>query len=170
VPSTSSSVPEDVFAHLHRAVLSARCDAAIGTLTGNRFLLKEAFGLGRVDESRVLEFGLEVRKSGRTTGVTTGYVTSVDNEVEVDGYPGTRVFEDQLTIENYGEVVADDGDSGSVWVDTENRAVGLHFAGDEAGALALANQFIYVLEDLDIGLKVGLTQQDLIAIVHNALA
>ena len=89
--------------------------------------------------------GDKVIKSGRTTGVTNGYVDYVDVEVEVDfGPDGLARFEDQIMLTRMSEP----GDSGSVILrkdDDKMVAVGLLFAGSDQ--VTIANRMSNV-EDL----------------------
>ena len=73
-----------------------------------------------------VEVGQRVKKTGRTTGYTTGTIISVDTTVDVN-FGGNRVarFKDQIFTTHMSE----GGDSGSLVTDIENRAVGLLFAG-----------------------------------------
>jgi len=91
------------------------------------------------------ELGMAVRKSGRTTGVTTGEITSVDTTVRVV-YSGnvTAIFRDQIVT----SPMADGGDSGSVLVDAEVRAVGLLFAGSDRSTIY--NRMTSVLDALGV--------------------
>lgn len=89
--------------------------------------------------------GMEVKKSGRTTGFTRGVVDAVNVTVEVAEYPldcaglETRSarFRNQIVISGLdGKRFGDRGDSGSmVYQDTDvcPAPVGLIFAGNEAG-------------------------------------
>lgn len=94
------------------------------------------------------ELGMPVRKSGRTTGVTTGEITSVDTTVRVV-YTGnvTATFRDQIVTGPMGE----GGDSGSVLVDANMRAVGLLFAGSDKSTLY--NKMTNVLDALAVTLE-----------------
>jgi hypothetical protein len=66
-----------------------------------------------------------VQKSGRTTGYTQANVLDVDATVKVE-YGGFEAsFENQI-ITDY---MSDPGDSGSLLLDGDNKAVGLLFAG-----------------------------------------
>lgn len=161
----------DVIAHLHRAALTDRVDGAIARLTGDRFLLRKALALGPVVEDGRATLGMAVRKEGRTTGVTEGTVTDVNATVNVNGYPpsGFRTFLSQIVIQrDDGVTVALPGDSGSVWIDPANRAVGLHFAGGPM-TLAIANPIAAVLSALDISFVSGVTTQGFVGAGHNAL-
>ena len=81
--------------------------------------------------------GLAVKKSGRTTGLTTGRIQSVNVSVSVD-YGGGNIayFEDQFTVTPGS--FSDGGDSGSLIVEdvaSAPRAVGLLYAGSDAYTL-----------------------------------
>ncbi|MDI7246229.1 MAG: hypothetical protein QME92_01975 [Bacillota bacterium] len=94
------------------------------------------------------ELGMPVRKSGRTTGVTAGEITSVDTTVSVV-YSGntTATFKDQIMT----GVMADGGDSGSVLVDENMRAVGLLFAGSDKSTLY--NKMTSVMDAVGVTLE-----------------
>ena len=158
----------DLVARLHRSVLTSRVDAAIARLTGNRFLLKEVLNLGAVLEMGTHSLGMRVRKSGRTTGVTAGKVVDENADVQIGGYPeGVREFRNQILIEN--GVVSSRGDSGSVWIDSSNRVIGLNFAGSDDDKQAIANPISSVLAALDINLKTGVTMHEFVAAISNLL-
>jgi hypothetical protein len=157
----------DVVARLHRSRLSQRVDAAIARLTGDRFLLREVFGIGPVTMAGIPQLGQHVKKSGRTTGVTAGTVVDDSLEVDVDGYPdGARTFRDQIVIED-GSNVSRAGDSGSAWLDEANRVIGLNFAGSDG--MGIANPIPAVLEELNVNCGSGVTQQDFLAITHSLI-
>lgn len=79
--------------------------------------------------------GDAVRKSGRTTGYTTGTVTAVGVTVNVDfGSFGIARFRDQILIEP-GNFSAG-GDSGSAIFDEDGNWVGLLFAGSATTTFA----------------------------------
>ena len=88
--------------------------------------------------------GLNVAKSGRTTGLTCSTVGSILATVSVDydsscGGPVafTSTFIGQIIINNTGGSFAAPGDSGSLIVTTDNaRPVGLLFAGTSTTAVA----------------------------------
>jgi len=88
--------------------------------------------------------GLNVAKSGRTTGLTCSTVSSILTTVTVDydsscgGPVGfTSTFIDQIIINNTGGSFAAPGDSGALIVTTtQARPVGLLFAGTSTTAVA----------------------------------
>jgi hypothetical protein len=71
---------------------------------------------------------MAVRKSGRTTAITTGEIQQVDVTVDVDyGSGRTARFTDQLLA----GAMSQGGDSGSAVLDADKNLVGLLFAGSD---------------------------------------
>ena len=103
--------------------------------------------------------GTGVAKIGRTTGRTAGRVTAfeIDN-VTVRFDIGELRFDNQIEIEGEGDgPFSDGGDSGSLIVGKDLRAVALLFAGsDQGGAngqgLTYANPIQSVLDALSLEL------------------
>ena len=101
---------------------------------------------------------MKVAKSGRTTGLTCGAITSVALDVSVDYYRDcaetrpylTKLFTNQVAMS--GDRFSDAGDSGALVVDANNaEPVGLFFAGgtDAAGVgHGIANPAQDVLTEL----------------------
>lgn len=103
----------------------------------------------------LVDAGDIVYKVGRTTGATKGRVTAFDLDNVVVSYDlGNLRFDDQIEIEGTGRrPFSDGGDSGSLIVDGDMRAVGLLFAGGDTGGtnglgLTYANPIHRVLGDL----------------------
>jgi len=97
--------------------------------------------------------GLQVGKSGRTTGLTTGYVAAVGAAINVRMGPGgVAHYADQIEVRGTRGVFSSPGDSGSlIWTwDASRDAVGLLFAG--GGGATFANPVDLVLTALDIDL------------------
>jgi hypothetical protein len=88
-----------------------------------------------------------VRKSGRTTGVTTGEVIHTNASVLVWYGDQSAYFVDQIVVtqENWSFIAP--GDSGSV-VDKDGEFVGLVFAGSET--CAVINKAEHIIEGLGI--------------------
>lgn len=103
-------------------------DAAIAKPSYDDVLKEEIYKVGTVQGTIAAEVGMDVKKCGRTTELTTGSITTLDTTIQV-GYGGNRVatFEHQILTSDMSEP----GDSGSLIVDNENRAVGLLFAGSD---------------------------------------
>ncbi|MPQ44475.1 trypsin-like peptidase domain-containing protein [Clostridium tarantellae] len=72
-----------------------------------------------------------VHKSGRTTGYTQGTITSINTIVSIPYRDGLAVFKNAFTT----TVMGAGGDSGSLLLNRENKAVGLLFAGGPYGTI-----------------------------------
>jgi len=83
--------------------------------------------------------GTRVQKSGRTTNYTTGRVRAINATINVN-YGGSRVarFVRQILTTN----MSAPGDSGSLLLDMDRRAVGLLFAG--SSSVTVHNPISYV--------------------------
>ena len=102
-----------------------------------------------------------VYKVGRTTGQTKGRVTAFDvDNVRVQYDMGELRFDSQIEIEGTGtKAFSNSGDSGSLVVDEQLRAVGLLFAGGNVGGsnrkgLTYANPIETVLDTLRVDLEI----------------
>ena len=102
-------------------------DAAIATPERDDLVSDEILELQRVPGLAEAGVGLRVRKSGRTTGVTEGKILATDATVEVDYDEHVATFTDQLVA----GPMSQGGDSGSLLLDEQGRAVGLLFAGSD---------------------------------------
>jgi len=87
-----------------------------------------------------------VKKSGRTTGLTTSSISGLNATISVQyenecagGVAFTKTFTGQIVIANKGSRFLNSGDSGSLMVEnvsTNPRAVGLLYAGSSTSAIA----------------------------------
>jgi len=101
-------------------------DAALGKPLNDADLSDEVLEIGTPSGTASGTIGMSVRKSGRTTGLTEGKITAVAATVRVFyGLTRTARFRDQLVA----SALSQGGDSGSLIVDPDHRAVGLLFAG-----------------------------------------
>ena len=102
--------------------------------------------IGTISSTPVDAFlGQSVKKSGRTTGLTSSRIEALDATVSV-GYTNecggaqyTSTFTGQIIVGNRGSKFIAGGDSGSLMVEnaaTNPRAVGLLFAGSSSIAIA----------------------------------
>jgi len=91
--------------------------------------------------------GMQVKKFGATTGATDGILRGWDFEFSVPYPSGTFWFTNQLWFEaDGGGAFTQPGDSGSLVVTrSDNRPVGLHFAGD-GGRNSYSNPIEVVLQ------------------------
>ena len=95
--------------------------------------------------------GQPVKKYGRTTGLTSGKITGVNATVNVGYGTGTARFVNQIIVENARGFIQG-GDSGSLLVtaDGGNNPVGLLFAGNGSGTMAIANRIELVLDQFGV--------------------
>ena len=105
----------------------------------------DGYGMPRsVPVSAVI--GESVQKYGRTTGLTKGTITGIKFTVNIGYSSGTARFLDQIIVQGNKPVIKA-GDSGSLLVtDPDRDPVGLLFAGNRSGKLAVANRIDLVLE------------------------
>lgn len=104
-------------------------------------------GIGTLSSSTVsAKLRQAVKKSGRTTGLTSSKVKGLNATVSVTyenecagGVAFTKTFTGQIVIANSNRSFLNAGDSGSLMVEnvsTNPRAVGLLFAGSSTSAIA----------------------------------
>lgn len=120
-PFDGGGGPDDVVGHLKRWHLGDLGDAAIAELDGSRhFASGEVLGLWHpVSGCQPPELNLEIRKWGRTTGFTEGFVDGIGLSTSIDyGNNLIRRFEDQFHIAPLypGQNVSQTGDSGALVV------------------------------------------------------
>jgi hypothetical protein len=103
-------------------------DAAIARPLSPDDVSDEILQIGTIQGSAVGELGMAIKKSGRTTGLTTGTIEQVDVSVNVQyGQGQVALFTDQLMA----GAMSQGGDSGSAVLAENNRLVGLLFAGSD---------------------------------------
>src|SRR5262245_18268029 len=121
--------------------LTSNVDAAIARLTPTSPMdtSGKINGIGTISSNPISpSAGLHVQKSGRTTGVTSGTVTSFDTDVSVHYQPRcgmgkkfTISFTNQVVVTSNSGSFSAGGDSGSLIVtnDGNHQPVALLFAG-----------------------------------------
>jgi endonuclease G len=149
----------DTVATLTRDAMSSGLDAAVAALNGSRRLVNDQLGVGPVRGVGTATIGMEVVKSGRTTGVTRGRVTGVEGVAQISYEGVRRLIRQVVTISPlWGGEVSRPGDSSSLWLARESaHAVGIHFAGSDVPERALANDIQSVLAALNVDLDVSAT-------------
>jgi hypothetical protein len=122
-------------------------DAAIARPLSDDLVKDEILQIGTLNGTASGDLGMAIRKSGRTTGLTSGEIMQVDVTVNVQ-YGEGRIarFTDQLMA----GVMSQGGDSGSAVVDDQNRLVGLLFAGSDQSTII--NRIENVFTALEISL------------------
>jgi len=124
-------------------------DAAVALPLNDSEIKDEILGIGQVSGLTTAELGMNVRKSGRTTGLTTGQITILDSTVTVGCSGGRTARFDNQIITN---AMSRGGDSGSLLVTASDppQAVGLLFAGSDQ--VTIYNPIQIVLDSLQINL------------------
>ena len=103
-------------------------DAAIARPLNPEDVSDEILQIGTIQGTAAGELGMAIKKSGRTTGLTTGVIEQVDVSVNVQfGQNQIAMFTDQLMA----GAMSQGGDSGSAVMDDNNRLAGLLFAGSD---------------------------------------
>jgi hypothetical protein len=102
-------------------------DAAVARPVNDDDVLDEILVIGGIEGTRPGELGMPIRKSGRTTGFTTGEIVAIGATVNVNfGTGRIATFEGQFIA----GPMSQGGDSGSLVVAGDSpHAVGLLFAG-----------------------------------------
>jgi hypothetical protein len=154
---------QDHFAVLHRYVHMRlggaqpnRVDAALGLLLANVGAERRICTIGQISAAAAGTEGMLVRKHGRTTGATEGKI----DDAEYDALVGmdhnnpnvVALFEDQLRIVTTTTgPIGLGGDSGSAVIDrSQDRIVGLYFAGPQLGDYGIANKIQHVMTELEV--------------------
>jgi hypothetical protein len=111
-------------------------DAAVAERIENNVSKLEVLEIGKISPITLTPtLGATVRKRGRTTRLTNGFISAIEVEVQVSGYGNgnqTATFQDQVIVETNDNLeFSAGGDSGSLVVGEQNRPVGLLFAGGE---------------------------------------
>lgn len=118
----------------------------IGRMTGS-------WGASPSDFESLTADAMGVRKVGRTTDLTSGYITAIIDALPVDyGFGAIRRFNRVIEVQGTGStpMFSQGGDSGALVVDNEAKAVGLLFAGDSEATYL--NPIEFVLSALNVQL------------------
>lgn len=120
-------------------------DAAVAKPINPDVIAPDILEIGPVTGTAEPELGMTVVKSGRSSGLNTSHiqVTSATVRVNLEGNE-TGLFNDQIVT----GPLALPGDSGSLVLDEQHRAVGLLFAGSDVAAIC--NRITNVLEVLQV--------------------
>ena len=124
-----------------------RVDAALARPVNPADLSPEILELGPVTGIGSAGLGTPVKKSGRTSGLTSGEILQVDVTADIQyGAGRTARFTDQLMA----GAMSSGGDSGSAVLDADNRLIGLLFAGSDT--TTVINPIEHVVAALGIGI------------------
>ncbi len=120
-------------------------DCAVARPTREEKVDAEIMEIGKINDVTAPQVNMLIKKSGRTTGVTEGRIRVLDASVEVNMSENeTAVFTNQFITDPISKA----GDSGSLVVDENNKAVGLLFAGSSRATVC--NYIENVLEELKV--------------------
>ncbi len=143
------------FVKIDRAAMNV-VDCAIAQLLDgietDGAILPGAAALASADPVKAAD-GMQVAKTGRTTGYTEGEVFEVNGTVPIP-YPfGMATFENQIFVRGANGRFSADGDSGALVIDRATRqATGLLFAGSTN--LSVCNPLDAVLAGLGVSLVI----------------
>ena len=150
--SPLASLAESVPLLFSRQGWPNKVDAAIARLVRSNAGSKAIMGIGEVRSLGVPKRGMTVRKSGYATDLTYGQIIDIHFRGAPEDYPtdnygsiGRAGFKDQILVTRFSAK----GDSGSLVVDEDNRAIGLLFAGSDKGSVCNKISNVFQLLDLD---------------------
>jgi len=122
-------------------------DAAIARPLNPDDVKNEIIEIGTIQGAVEGQLGMAIKKSGRTTGFTTGEIQQVDVTANVQyGQGKIAQFTDQLMA----GAMSQGGDSGSAILDDNNNLVGLLFAGSDTSTIM--NRIQNVFSELGVSL------------------
>jgi hypothetical protein len=107
-------------------------DAAIALPLNDQDVSAEILEVGTVNAQATGVLGMAIKKSGRTTGLTSGEILQVDVTVNVQ-YGAGRIA--RFTNQLLAGAMSQGGDSGSAVLDENNNLVGLLFAGSDTSTI-----------------------------------
>ncbi|TWH49135.1 hypothetical protein [Sporomusa sp. KB1] len=120
-------------------------DCAVAAPINPTDISAEILEIGLVAGVKEATLGMPIKKSGRTTGVTSGLVVATNLTVKVSmSNQKYGIFTDQILA----GPMSMPGDSGSLVLTNDNYAIGLLFAGSERATMF--NKIQHVLDKLDI--------------------
>lgn len=120
-------------------------DCAVAKPSSANQITDQIMGIGRVSGVQEAKIGEVVQKSGRTTGLTKGTVRALEASVSVRmSQTEVAEFTDQIIT----DPISKPGDSGSLVLNLNNKALGLLFAGSDKATVC--NRITTVLDLLEI--------------------
>ncbi len=122
-------------------------DCAVAKPVTADMVAADVLEVGPVKGVKEAELGMTIKKSGRSSGLTSGIILATDVTLRVEmNYGEYGVFAGQLLA----GPMSMPGDSGSLVLSEDNHAVGLLFAGSEQATMF--TPIDRVLEALDVSL------------------
>lgn len=122
-----------------------KIDAALAKPLEDGMVSPDIIDIGAISGQDSAMLGMPLKKSGRTTGLTTGTVDQIDVTARVN-YGTTKVatFENQIMA----GAMSQGGDSGSAVLSEDNKIIGLLFAG--SNTVTIMNRIEDVVDRLQI--------------------
>ena len=122
-------------------------DCAIAEPLDQNDVKNEILNIDSIADIAEGTLGMSVKKMGRTTGLTTGYIQQIDVTSQVSyGTNKTATFVDQLMANG----MSSGGDSGSAVLSDNNFIVGLLFAGSSNSTIINRIQNVFQLLNVDL--------------------
>jgi hypothetical protein len=130
------------------------CDAAIAKVRASGDVLSQVPEIGTLRGFRKqadLKRGMQVQKTGRTTGHTIGTIKDTAYRTfmpyrQPDGRTSSAGFRDQVLCQRY----TDSGDSGAVVLDMDGFVVGLHWCGSVSTSVFSPIEFVFDALKIDL--------------------
>ncbi|MGI6038330.1 MAG: hypothetical protein ACOYD6_08935 [Limnochordia bacterium] len=137
--------PQYEMRFLRKSNVTNLVDAAVAKPVGPELITANILDLGVPQGVAEGVVGQKIYKSGRSSGLTQGEILAVHVDINVNmGEIGTAQFSDQIMA----TAMSQPGDSGSLVLDEQKRAIGLLFAGSSQATVI--NRIENVLRLLDI--------------------
>ncbi|MGB4078731.1 MAG: hypothetical protein WBK43_09420, partial [Prolixibacteraceae bacterium] len=147
---------------LLRAVLSSHVDGAVASINSGINSSAAIVDIGNVAGTATALLGDAVRKRGRTTLLTYGFVDGLNGTVNIDYGDGigVKTLTSQILIRPDTTInprFSNSGDSGSTIVNGDDKVIGLLFAGSSSAPfLTIANPIGFVETELAVFIEAGL--------------
>jgi len=120
-------------------------DCAVAKIDDRALVQAAILEIGAITGVAEAKPGTVVQKSGRTSGVSSGEIKSVGTTLQVEMGNEEKVwFTDQVVT----EMSSQPGDSGSLVLDRDRKAVGLLFAGSDK--MTVFNRITNVIDRLEV--------------------
>ncbi|KUK81561.1 MAG: Uncharacterized protein XD97_0619, partial [Pelotomaculum thermopropionicum] len=120
-------------------------DCAVAKVDSQDLVQAKILEIGEITGVAEAEPGTVVQKSGRTSGISSGEIKSVGTTLQVEMGDEEKVwFTDQVVT----EMSSQPGDSGSLVLDRDRKAVGLLFAGSDK--MTVFNRITNVIDRLGV--------------------
>ena len=122
-------------------------DAALAEPMDQKNVKNKILDIGTITGMAEGTLGMEIKKMGRTTEITTGTITQIDASVRVNyGAGKVALFVDQLVA----GPLSQGGDSGSAVLSSKDEFIGLLFAGSTN--TTILNRIQNVFSKLEVSL------------------